>query len=384
MRDIKALFIPTLCSGVTYWRMFNPVKAAIKTGAFGAHLVWWQKALNEIHPWQFKLESRELYATILNELEAAVRCADIVVMGMIHTEAGLHLVRAIREMHGKPVVMETDDNILSTPTYNPANEYYDPSSKLRILALEQMRESDAVITTTPHLKESYSEFNPNIYICPNSLDFNLWGKARRKASKGKIVVGWSGGASHNADLDNILPAVKYFANKYPELVEFKILHGISPELRKYPNVTWVSKFEEILKYPQHIAKQGFDIAVAPLVDNNFNRSKSNLRWLEAAAFGVPCVASNVGHFKDTITHGVDGLLCDTPQDFIANIESLINDRSLRKKIGAQAHITARKKFNIDTTVLTYRDIFNEVLDRGQVKKTLVEKESNFKIEAEII
>ena len=384
MRDIKALFIPTLCSGVTYWRMFNPVKSSIKTGAFSGHLLWWHKALNEIHPWQFKLETEELYATILNELEANVRWADIVVMGMIHTDAGLHLVRAIREMHGKPVVMETDDNILSTPTYNPANEYYDPSSKLRILALEQMRESDAVITTTPHLKESYSEFNPNIYICPNSLDFNLWGKARRKASKGKIVVGWSGGASHNADLDNILPAVKYFANKYPELVEFKILHGISPELRKYPNVTWVSKFEEILKYPQHIAKQGFDIAVAPLVDNNFNRSKSNLRWLEAAAFGVPCVASNVGHFKDTITHGVDGLLCDTPQDFIANIESLINNRSLRKKIGAQAHITARKKFNIDTTVLTYRDIFNEVLDRGQVKKTLVEKESNFKIEAEII
>src|SRR3990167_10226865 len=141
--SMRPLFIPTLNSGVVYWRMYNFVNAGFRTETLDGHLLWWQKNLQEMHPWQIDLATNAYRARILGEVEACVRQADVVVIGMIHTGDGLNLVTGIREMYGLPVVMEIDDNILSTPEYNPAGDCYEPNSEFRKRAILQMRESDA-------------------------------------------------------------------------------------------------------------------------------------------------------------------------------------------------------------------------------------------------
>lgn len=383
MRDIKAGFIPTLNSGVTYWRMYNPVNAATRTGAFGAYLLWWQKGLTDNHPWQNEIVSNQFHARITGEMSALARQSDVIVMGLVHTPAGLTLMQGIRECYGKPVVVETDDNILSVAGYNPASKFYDPDSPIRKIAVAQLREADAIITTTPHLKEVYSELNDNVHILPNSIDFEAWGKAKRKTNKGKITIGWMGGATHNADLKIIVPAIKELTAKYPR-VEFFFLHGASPEVRAIKGVRISNKFARIDKYPSHVAGAGFDIGLAPLVDNSFNRSKSNLRWLEYSALGIPCVASRVGHFAETIKDGEDALLCDSPEDFTKNIERLIVDSDLRKSIGSRAYSRVYADFNINKTAEKYGEVLREVVARGQAMKTTpIFKESNYKMEAEV-
>jgi rhamnosyltransferase len=47
-----------------------------------------------------------------------------------------------------------------------------------------------------------------------------------------------------------------------------------------------------------------DINIAPLVDNPQRRSKSAIKYLEAAAVGVPTVAARLEPYCDTITEGV--------------------------------------------------------------------------------
>ncbi len=364
---IKPLFIPTLNSGVTYWRMMNFVQAAHRNRIMPAHILWWQKDLNENHPWQFDITSPEYRARIFGELDYASRIANVVVMGMIHTPAGLNLLQSIREAYGIPVVVEMDDNILSTPTYNPASEAYDPRSVYRKLCISQLREADALIVSTPYLKEIYSEFNDNIYVVPNSIDFSLWGKVRRKPAKGKVVVGWAGGASHNDDLAIIIPAVEHITKRYPN-VEFRIIHGASPSLRNMQGVKWIEKFVRMDKYPQHIASQGFDIGMAPLVDNAFNRGKSNLRWLEYSALGIPTVASRVGNFVETIKDGQDAILCNDSQDFIDNLELLIKNKEIRREMGRQAYKRVFEDFNVDKTTEGYAKILEDIISRGQIKR----------------
>lgn len=384
MRDIRPLFIPTQNSGVTWWRFYNFVNAAFYERAMDAHLMWWQKNLNEIHPWQIDLMTAEYRARILNEMDANVRKADVVVMGMIHTNAGLDMMMGIREMYGLPVVMEMDDNILSTPEYNPASECYAPGSKLRELAIKQMREADALIVSTPYLKQIYSEFNDNIYVMPNSIDFDLWGKANRERTKGKIVIGWAGGASHVDDLAIIEPVVEKIAAKYPQVL-FKFIHGISPSLKGKKGVKHIPQWAPSYEYPKHIAKQGFDIGIAPLVDNAFNRGKSNLRWLENAALGVPCVASNVGHFAETIRHGEDGILCDNADEMFSALEGLITNKEKRREMGRAAYSRAYSDFNVKNTCVKYADALAEVIERGQIKRaTPVYKDSNYAPSVEAI
>jgi len=376
---IKPLFIPTLNSGVVYWRMFNYVNSMHRNRIAPAHLLWYQKGLTEQHPWQVDVTQNEFRARILGEMDSACRIADVIVMGMIHSPAGLNVFQSIREAYNKPVLLEIDDNFLSTPTYNPASASYDPDSIFRKLCITQMREADGVIVSTPYLKELYSEFNDNIYVVPNCIDFDVWGRTKRKASKGRVVIGWAGGASHNDDLAIVEPAVDYILKKYPK-VEFKFVHGISPALRKR-KVKHISKFARIDKYPQFIASQGFDIGIAPLVDNAFNRGKSNLRWLEYSALGVPTVASSVGHFEETIIDGQDAMLCESPQGFIQNLELLINNREVRRELGRQAYARVFKDFNVDEVSRKYAEILKEVSDRGQIKRAIPEyKDSNFKAE----
>lgn len=384
MNNIKALFIPTLNSGVTFWRFYQPVLAATRNRLFGACLLWWQKGLNENHPWQDEVMTNQFRARILGEMEAGVRSADVTIMGMVHTPAGLTTMCGMRECFGKPVIVEADDNVLSCPTYNPASKFYNPDSRLRKVAVAQLREADAVVVSTPYLKEVYSEFNDNIYVIPNSIDFEMWNRAPRKRNKGKITIGWMGGATHNDDLLIIEPAIDYLTNKYPQ-VEFVFGHGMHPNFRGKKNVRWISKFARIDKYARLVAAMGMDIGLAPLVDNAFNRGKSNLRWLEYSALGIPCVASNVGHFAETITDGVDGLLCDSPEGFIANIERLITNTAMRKEIGRNAYNKVLCDFNIDKTAALYGEVLKEVIDRGQIKRAVpAYKESNFKQAAEVL
>jgi len=378
--ELKPLFVPSLNSGVTWWRMFNFVNAFHRNRIAPAHILWWNRNLTENHPWQEDITDPRYRARIFNELDAACRIADVAVMGMIHTPAGLNTMQSIREAYGIPVVVEMDDNILSTPTYNPASSAYEPDSHYRKICVAQMREADALIVSTPYLKEIYSQFNDNIYIMPNSIDFEMWGKTRRASVKGKIVIGWAGGASHNDDLAIIEPAVEHIVKKYPR-VEFRFVHGISPNLRGKPGVRWASKFARCDKYPQYVASQGFDIGIAPLVDNAFNRGKSNLRWLECSALGVPCVASRVGNFAETIKDGQDALLCDNTEDFIKNLEILINNKDIRKELGKQAYARVYKDFNVDTTTKRYAEILEEIKTRGQIKRAEPAYKSNFNTEA---
>lgn len=379
---MKILFIPTCVSGIVYWRMVNPWVAAHRTKAFDAWVLWWQKDMNDdVHPWERDIMTAQYHAKITGEISAACRDHDVIVMGMVHLPSALQTMQAIREMYGKPVVMEIDDNILSCPEYNPAAGTYGPNNNTRKLTVQQLRESDAVFVTTPYLKEIYSEFNDHVYMLPNSIDFKLWGKAPRRVNKGKITIGWVGGANHNDDLLIIEPAIEYLTAKYPH-VEFVFGHGMHPRFRGKKGVRWIQEFVRIDKYPKSVASMGFDIGVAPLVDNSFNRGKSNLRWLEYSALGIPTVASNVGHFKETIEHGKTGLLCDTPADFTTSLECLIKDTAQRKQLAKNAKAEVFKNWNIDNVVKTYGTILQEIVKRGQVAKTVPSyKESNFKQEA---
>lgn len=384
MQPIKALFIPTQVAGVTYWRMQSPCNAASRTRAFDGWLLWWQKELTENHPWQFDVMTAKYRARITGEIQAGCLKADVVVMGMVSSPAGLSTMQGIRECYGKPVVTEIDDNILSCPLYNPAAGAYAPNNPVRGITVKQLRESDAIITTTPYLKEIYSDFNDNVYVLPNSIDFDVWGKVQLRRTKGKITIGWMGAANHNDDLLIIEPVMDALLAKYPR-VEFVFGHGMHPKFRNKRGVRWVQEFARIDHYPKAIGKMGFDIGIAPLVDNAFNRGKSNLRWLEYSSLGISTVASNVGHFAETIHDGSDGILCDTPDDFISALESLILDSSKRKMMGQEAKKRVFRDFNMDETVKKYAEIFKEISDRGQLKRAVPAwKDSNYVQQAEAV
>lgn len=97
----------------------------------------------------------------------------------------------------------------------------------------------------------------------------------------------------------------------------------------------------LLGYRQDIPEimNACDIFAHPSV-----REGLGLASLEAMAFGLPLITSNVQGLPDYVKNGVTGYMC-SPQDvvtFSENINNLVCDESLRKRISAENKIQVRK------------------------------------------
>jgi hypothetical protein len=67
---------------------------------------------------------------------------------------------------------------------------------------------------------------------------------------------------------------------------------------RWPGRMRFDKPVPVQEYPNWICSNWQShIGIAPIADNTFNDSKSELKWLEYTALGVPTVASDVGPYK---------------------------------------------------------------------------------------
>src|SRR6202040_2211951 len=71
----------------------------------------------------------------------------------------------------------------------------------------------------------------------------------------------------------------------------------------------------ISEFTARFSSWAFDILLAPLEENPFNRCKSSIKMLEGAAIGAPVLVSPVKPYIDFIEHDkeLEYLLCRKPQ-----------------------------------------------------------------------
>lgn len=128
--------------------------------------------------------------------------------------------------------------------------------------------------------------------------------------------------------------------------------------RVFVNTAWAP----IDLFPKMVSSWKGDIGIAPLKDSNFNRAKSNLRWLEYSAMSIPTVASNIYPFKNSIRNGIDGIVCNSTQEWYDAIRSLILDKAKRSRMSAEAYRRVKKDFNMGKIAISYKEILNTIKD----------------------
>ena len=112
-----------------------------------------------------------------------------------------------------------------------------------------------------------------------------------------------------------------------------------------------------------------DIALAPLEpDNIFCRAKSEIKFLEAGALGVPVIASEIGPFKDAITRGEDGLLASSTQDWSDALSSLIEQPPRRHDLGERARRTVLQRYTSRTRAAELELLLPQLLGAGAANR----------------
>ena len=87
--------------------------------------------------------------------------------------------------------------------------------------------------------------------------------------------------------------------------------------------------------------------------------------IEASAIGRPIVTCNSTGCKDVVTNGVNGYLIEprNPVMLAEKLRQLIENQSLRIRMGKAAREKAEKEFSIDTVVKTHIDIYNTLISQ---------------------
>lgn len=283
---------------------------------------------------------------------------DVVLMQRHDSPGMLSVAMAIQKKYGIPVVQENDDYNYDVPETNPGRlsyyeedfeNSYNPDNAM-FWSRKSLGVYDAYIVSTPFLKDFYGNYSP-AYICPNSIDLSKRRYGHRKSDKrpGEIRIGFSASGGHMEGLWMIKDAIEQILEAYPE-VTFYYYRGLFDIFKKSKHRKRVHRLQwaKLEDYPRYLYDMDFDIALAPLKDRLFNRGKSNLRLLEYWSSGkYPVIASPVSHYKQTVKHGVNGLLATETKEWVDSMKQLIESPALRKRLGEEGFKTVVKDFNLE-------------------------------------
>ncbi|MBT9147281.1 glycosyltransferase [candidate division NPL-UPA2 bacterium Unc8] len=264
------------------------------------------------------------------------------------------LEKAISRLNNR-IIFDFDDSIFMAPPQRDSLLY---RLRYKNSIPEILKASSYVITGNDYLRNYALRFNRNVAVIPTSIDTDKY-TAKRKASKkkDKIIIGWMGSRSTAFYLEQLKGVFKALSQKY------RIgLHIIGADEYRIKGVDITNKRWSLEKEVADLRE--LDIGVAPLIDDGWGRGKCGLKVLQYMGIGIPCVSSNVGVNAEIIVDGVNGFLAGTESEWIEKLSLLIEDKTLRRRLGAAGRRTVEKDFSLKENAPKLKSILEEVFQCG--------------------
>jgi len=261
---------------------------------------------------------------------------------------------------GIPVFFEIDDLLFDSAHYPDSfqsyggqidfNTYVDLQFGVPLFKAAAKLCDYGIASTEPLAKELGKIVRSGkAWVVPNSLDDRIERTAAtsRPARHDTVTLFYGTGTrAHNSDFDELVaPALLRTLENRPEVRLVVVGHlTLPPEFEPYLNrIIKIDFVEPVEAYWRLLASA--DINIAVLNPSLMADCKSEIKWLEAAAFAIPSVVSPTAAYKQALTDGHDVLFAETPQDWGDAFERLIDDPNLRKRLGQAAKATAQSHFS---------------------------------------
>jgi glycosyltransferase involved in cell wall biosynthesis len=289
---------------------------------------------------------------------ARVRRFDLVYCFMYVTPVGSTAFERLVRHLAHRVVMDVEDNALIGQPFKKE----DHPNWLRVMLRGKgkikflIRTADHVITSSPALNDACLKLNVHracSYIS-SSIDTDGFIPANRYSNDLTPTIGWTGTFSTRPFLDLLRPVFQELAQR--RTFRLRVIGNFDYEL---PGVD----LEVIRWTAEHEVKdlQAIDIGVYPLPLDEWVSGKSGLKAIQYMAFGLPCVATNVGTTPMIIRDGENGLLVRSDEEWLAALERLIDDPELRRRLGQKAREDAVERYSTKVIAAKYRAVLETVM-----------------------
>lgn len=200
------------------------------------------------------------------------------------------------------------------------------------------------------------------YVRRNAIDertYSLLSSYNKKPNK-RFRIGWLAGINRNEmhffmkefirNLNASLPNVEFwYFGKMDSFYRYaKTMKNISVNRLTYvPTANWKDFYKRI-------QSANLDVVINPLVEDNvFFNCKSELKYIECGALGIPLITSRVKPFTEVIKEKETGLFATSALEFVMKIIKLKNDHSLRQNIIDNARKDTRERYIIDNNIEEY-------------------------------
>jgi glycosyltransferase involved in cell wall biosynthesis len=186
-----------------------------------------------------------------------------------------------------------------------------------------------------------------------SIDKKGWLREKLSINKSDIVIGQVGTLTHRKGIDVLFKAFAELNREYHKLKLVLVgdgdesyrmyLESLAHELNIKDNVIFAGETAN----PEFFYSEVFDINALSSRIEAFGRT-----LIEAAACGLPSVASNSDGIPEVVENGVTGLLFEKEnyQDLKEKLAILIKNKALRTALGEKGRERTSRRFTVESYV----------------------------------
>lgn len=294
--------------------------------------------------------------------------------------------------------------------------------------LENIKASQYVMTTTSIFAKEMNKYNPNTLVVPNAIDPTEKQYNPNPEPSDRIRIGWLGGSSHLKDLeilkgivgrlkgDGLIDKVQFVLCGFDTRGTITMINEQTGEqnVRKItPQESVWCKYEEIFtdnystvspEYKEYLMKFNkdeypnianepyrrvwtkpistyasnynlFDISLAPLDENIFNKVKSQLKVIEAGFHKKALIAQDFGPYQidvveayehgGTINPKGNGFLVESiknHKDWYAHLKRLIRNPELISQLGENLYNTVKDTYSLEAVTALRKQIYSDLVN----------------------
>ncbi len=317
------------CDGAPFRYRVTHLRDALATRGIASRALWWSDP----------------------DVPAAIAAARVIIVYRVPMSPWLEACLSYVHALGRPLLFSCDDLLFdATATPHDALAALPENQRAWWRAATDryattLRACDAFLATTEPLAAAAERMGVAAFVTRNGLGEHALAVAEtlRKtatvpaAERATVVLSYfSGTTMHELDFGVVAPALARVLAARPHarlrlgghLLAHPALADVTARCERLPFLPW----HEMLA-----ALATTDVQLAPLrTADPFSDAKSEVKYLEAAALGVPTVASPTDAFRRIVRDGENGFLAATPADWERRLLALIDDTGLRRRLGNRA------------------------------------------------
>lgn len=317
----------------------------------------------------------------------------IVLVRVAWNETVKNYVKFAKSM-GIPVVADFDDYVFEPSIANKnvidgirdfdeeqLCDYVDGVHRYR----QTLLMADYATGSTPFLVQKFQELGVTGFHIKNSLERHYYSSAlnwnglkenidHKRNLKYRYISYFSGSKTHQKDFKSAAKAISKILHEYDDIIlriygeldlsEYGVFDGLEKSIEKIP----LLPFDEYFSKLPGMMMESY-ICIAPLeLESVFCQAKSELKYFEAGAFGVPVVASSTDTFQNVISNGDNGLVCSDEKEWYSSLKRLITDNDFYSKISMKSRIHALSEYGIFSTFDEVISIYEKILSNTKGKK----------------